>query len=225
MTLHWERKYSAELSLILGVIGLAILSAGATTWVGGNSARGDPVFSAVTGQGHGSVVQGSGQPAEPVPLTMTTSPQGDYRFLAPAAWSHPRDPMDRALEAFFVGPVDPARRTLVMMSVSRYPRAAQAISVEHIIAELEHDKTKHVLGAEPILVDGRPAHLARIHEVTSMLSKALEVLSLDLRESIVIVENGPDLLVIEYAASPELHGEYWPIFDRLVSSFQFVVTP
>ncbi len=225
MTLHWEGKYSTELILVLGMMSVAFLSVGATTWVDGHSTRGDPAFSAVTVQGHGYVVQESGQPAEPMPLTMTTSPQGDYHFLAPAAWSHPRDPRDRALEAFFVGPVDPARRTVVMMSVSRYPRTAQAISVEHIIAQLEHDKTKHVLGAEPILVDRRPARLVRIHEATSMLSKALEVLSLDLRESVVIVENGPDLLVIEYAASPDVYGEYWPIFDRLVSSFQFVVTP
>ncbi len=225
MALHWEGKYSTELILILGMMSVAILSVGATTWVGGNSARGDPVFSAVTVQGHGYVVQDGGPPAELLPLTMTTSPQGDYRFLAPAAWSHPRDPRDRKLEAFFVGPVDPTRETVVMMSVSRYPRTAQAISIEQIIAQLEHDKTKHVLGAEPMLVDRHPAHLIRIHEVTSLLSKALEVVSLDLRESVVIVEKGPDLLVIEYAASPELYGEYWPIFDRLVSSFQFVVTP
>lgn len=225
MTLHWEGKYSTELILVLGMISAAILSAGATTWVGGSSTRGDPVFSAVTVQGHGYVVQESGQPAEPVPLTMTTSPQGDYRFLAPAAWSHPRDPGDRALEAFFVGPVDQVNQTVVMMTVCRYPRVAQTASTEAMIAQLQLDRNKHLLGTEAVVVDQRPARLVRVHEVTSLLSKGLEVLSMDLRESIVIVENGPDLLVIEYAASPEVYGEYWPIFDRLVSSFQFMATP
>jgi hypothetical protein len=97
--------------------------------------------------------------------------------------------------------------------------------VKQIIAQLEHDKTKHVLGTEPILVYRWPVRLVRVHEVTSMLSKGLEVLSLDLRESIVMVENGTDLLVIEYVASPDVYGEYWPIFDRLVTSVRFHDSP
>lgn len=225
MTLHWESKRSSEIILAIGMLGFATVLAGAATLAGGNRSRGDPLPSSASPAEISDGKQGLAEGPDALQLAIFTSPRGDYRFPAPAAWSHPRDPRDRALEAFFVGPVDPSRRTIVMMSVSRYPRTAQATSVEHLIAQLERDKTKHVLSAEPILVDRRPARLVRIHEATSMLSKALEVLSLDLRESIVIVENGPDLLVIEYVASPDVYGEYWPIFDRLVSSFQFVATP
>ena len=223
MTLHWEHKYFAEISFVVGVIGLAMVSAGATMRSGASSARGDPVVLVASEQGSGHV-DVADPPSDMAPLTMTISPRGDYRFLAPAAWSRPADPRDRALEAFFVGPVDPARRTFVMISVSRYSRAAQALSVEGLIAQLEQDKAKHILRAEPMLVDRQPARLIRIHEVASMLSNALEVLSLDLRECLVIVENGPDLFVMEYAASPEMYGEYEPLFDRLVSSFRFVAT-
>lgn len=224
MTLHRESQYSTEIMLILGMIGGGVLLAGATMiWVSGSSTRGDPVVAIAT-QGP-ALVQEADQLAETIPWTMTTSPRGDYRFMAPTAWSHPVDSRDRALEAFFVGPVDAARRTVVMISVSRYSRSAHAGSVDQLVAQLDTDQTKHVLGVETIAVDRRPARLVRTHEVTSMLSKGLEVLSLDLTGSIILVESGPDLLVLEYVASRDLYGEYRPIFDRFVTSFQFVSTP
>ena len=207
-------RRSTVLLLVLGTLGVAILSADVAVWASGSSV-----------EGHECIAQGAGQAAEPIPVTITTSPRGDYRFLAPTAWNYPADPLDRTLEAFFVGPVDPVRRTVVMMSVSRYPPSARAHAMEQMISQLEGDKTQHILGAEPILVDRRPARLVRTHEVTSMLSKGIEGQSLDHRVSFVIVENGPDILVLGYDASPEVYEEYWPIFDRLVTSFQFVGAP
>lgn len=214
MTILADTRCSTVLLLVLGTIGVATLSADVAVWASGSSA-----------EEHECVAQGAGQAAEPMPLTITTSPRGDYRFLAPTAWNYPVDPRDQALEAFFVGPVDPVRRTVVMMSVSRYSSSARTHSLEQMISQLEGDKTKHILVTEPILVDRHPARLVRIHKVTSMLSKGLEVQSPDLRESFVIVENGPDMLVLGYDASPEVYEEYWPIFDRLVTSFQFVAAP
>ena len=224
MTLHWDTKHTTEIMLVIGVVGFAAVLAGAAASVVGSRAPGDsallasPVKAAEQG-----LADAGGVGA--LQMTVVTSPRGDYRFEAPATWANPLDPRDVRLEAFFVGPVDQTRHTMVMMMVSRYSQGEHLASMENLLAQLQGDKGKHVLGMETIAVDHRPARLVRMHEVTSMLSKELEVLSLDLRESIVMVENGTDLLVIEYVASPELYGEYWPIFDRLVTNFQFVSIP
>ena len=224
MTLHWDTTHTRELLLVIGVLGFAAVLASAAASLAGNQAPGNPMLldspAEATAQGH---AEAAGVVA--LQVTVVTSPRGDYRFEAPATWANLLDPRDETLEAFLVGPVDQRRHTIVMMMVSRYPQGEQAASMENLLAQLQGDKGKHILGTETIAVDRRPGRLVRIHEVTSLLSKGLEVLSLDLRESIVLVENGPDILVIEYAASPDLYGEYWPIFDRLVTNFQFVSTP
>lgn len=224
MTLHWETKLSREIILGIGMIGLAAAMAGAATLAGGNRTRGDPVLAAPTAQ-----ISDQGHALAESPRTLQfsvfISPRGDYRFEAPAAWVTPLDPRDLKLEAFFVGPVDQVHQTVVMMAVCRYPRVAQTASMESVIAQLQLDRNKHLLGTETVVVDQRPGRLVRIHEVASVLARSLEVFSIDLRESIVIVENGPEILALEYAASPDVYGEYWPIFDRLVTSFRFVSTP
>lgn len=224
MTLHWDTTHTRELMLVIGVLGFAAVLASAAASVAGSRAPGNPVLLASPVEG---AAQGHADAAGVGALQMmaATSPRGDYRFEVPATWAHPLDPRDGTLEGFFVGPVDQTRHTVVMMMVSRYPRGEQTASMENLLAQLQGDKGTHILGTETIAVDRRPGRLIRIHEVTSLLSKGLEVLSLDLRESIVIVESGPDLLVISYVASPDLYGEYWPIFDRLVTNFQFVSTP
>ena len=224
MTLHWDSAHTRGIMLVVGVVGVAAVLAGAALSVVGSRARGDPVFLAspvkAAEQGQADVAG-----VEGLPMRTVTSPRGDYRFEAPATWANPLDSRDVTLEGFFVGPVDQTRHTMVMMMVSRYSRGEQAATIESLLAQLQRDKGKHILGTETIVVDHRPARLVRIHEVTSMLSKGLESLSLDLRETIVMVENGPDLLVIEYVASPDVYGEYWPIFNRLVTNFQFVSAP
>lgn len=224
MTLHWDTKYTRELMLVIGVVGFAAVLAGVTASVTGSRAPGDPVLLASPMKA-AEQRQADAAGVGALQMTVVTSPRGDYRFEAPATWANPLDPSDVTLEAFLVGPVDQTRHTIVMMMVSRYSRGEHTASMEHLLAQLQGDKGKHILGTETIAVDRRPARLVRIHEVTSLLSKGLEVLSLDLRESIVMVEKGPDLLVIEYVASPDVYGEYWPIFDRLVTNFQFVSTP
>lgn len=220
MTLHWDTKHTTEIMLAIGVVGFAAVLAGAAVSVTGSRAPGGPVPLAsptkVAAQAHADAA-GVGA----LQMTVVTSPRGDYRFEAPATWANPLDPRDATLEAFFVGPVDQTRHTMVTMMISRYSRGKHRASMEDLLAQLQGDKDIHILGTETIAVDHRPARLVRTHEVTSMLSKGLEVLSLDLRESIVMVENGTDILVIEYVASPDVYGEYWPIFDRLVTSFQF----
>lgn len=224
MTLHWDTTHTRELMLVIGAVGFVAVLAGAAVSVTGSRAPGGPVLLASPAK---AAEQGQVEAAGVGSLQMTAmiSPRGDYRFEAPATWANPLDPRDVTLEGFFVGPVDQTRHTMVMMMVSRYSRRAHPTSMENMLAQLQGDKGKHILGTETIAVDRRPARLVRIHEVTSMLSTGLEVLSLDLRESIVMVENGPDLFVIEYVASPDVYGEYWPIFDRLVTNFQFVPTP
>lgn len=224
MTLHWGTTHTRKVMLVIGVLGIALVLADVAASVAGSRAPGSPVLlvSPVEAAEQG---QGDADGVEVLQMTSATSPKGDYRFKAPTSWIRPLDPSDVTLEAFLVGPVDQARHTVVMMMVSRYSRGERTASMKNLLAQLQGDKGKHILGTETIAVDRRPARLVRIHEVTSLLSKGLEVLSLDLRESIVMVENGPDLLVIEYAASPDVYGEYWPIFDRLVTNFQFVSTP
>ena len=223
MTLHWDTTHTRELMLVVGVLGFSAVLASAAASVAGSWAPGNSVLltSPVEGaaQGHADAAG-----VEALQMMAVTSPRGDYRFEVPATWAHPLDPRDATLEGFFVGPVDQTRHTVVMMMVSRYSQREHTASMENLLAQLQGDKGKHILGTEAIAVDRRPARLVRIHEVASLLSKGLEVLSLDLRESIVMIENGPDLLVIEYAASPDRYGEYWPVFDRFITNFQFVPT-
>lgn len=224
MTLHWGTTHTRKVMLVIGVLGIALVLADVAAAIADSRAPGSPVL-LVSPVEAAEQSQGDAVGVGVLQMAAATSPRGDYRFEAPASWLRPLDPSDVTLEAFLVGPVDQARHTVVMMMVSRYSRGERTASMENLLAQLQGDKGKHILGTETIAVDRRPARLVRIHEVTSLLSKRLEVLSLDLRESIVLVENGPDLLVIEYAASPDLYGEYWPIFDRLVTNFQFVSTP
>lgn len=224
MTLHWDIKYTREIMLVIGTLGFAAVLSGAVVLVTGSRALGDPVVLASPAKA-AEAGQGDAASFGTLQMTSMTSPRGDYRFEAPATWANPLDPGDVTLEAFFVGPVDQTRHTIVMMRVSRYPRGEHLASMENLLARLQGDKGKHILSTETIAVNRHQAFLVRTHEVTSLLSKGLEVVSLDLRHSIVMIENGPDFLVIEYVASPDLYGEYWPIFDQLLTNFQFVSTP
>lgn len=223
MTFHWRTPHTREVMLVVGVLGIALVLADVAASVADSRAPGSPVLLVspveAAEQGQGDAV-GVGI----LQMTAATSPRGDYRFEAPVSWSRPLDSSDVTLEAFLVGPVDQTRHTVVVMMVSRYSQREHTASMENLLAQLQRDKGKHILGTEAIAVDRRPARLVRIHEVASLLSKGLEVLSLDLRESIVMIENGPDLLVIEYAASPDQYGEYWPVFDRFITNSQFVPT-
>jgi hypothetical protein len=180
----------------------------------GNRARGDPVPT-TSGTQASDGAKALAQDAGALQFSVFTSPAGDYSFEAPGAWRKPLDPKDVAREAFFVGPVDQARHIIVFLTVSRYPRGGKTASIESMIAQMRLDKGIQTLADETLLVGRHPARSVTIHE------PAAGMLDVDLRESFVLVESGPNIFVLQYVSSPEVYAEHRPIFDRLVTSFHF----
>lgn len=214
MTIHWDTKNSKEVIALMAVIGVVVMLAAAIPLAVGNRARGDPVLSA-SGTQAAEGAKGLAQDAGALKFTVFTSPAGDYSFEAPAAWRSALDPHDATREAFFVGPVDKTRHLVVFLAVSRYPRSGKTPSIERMIAQQRLEEVEQILSDETLLVGRRPARFVTVHEPASGM------LDVGLRESFVLVENGPNIYVLEYVASPEVYAEYRPIFDRLVTSFHF----
>lgn len=214
MTIHWHTKNSKEVLALMAVIGVVVMLAAAIPLAVGNRARGDPILSASWTQA-AEGAKDFAQDAGSLQFTVFTSPAGDYSFEAPAAWRSALDPHDATREAFFVGPVDQARRIIVFLTVSRYPRGGKTASIESMIAQMRLDKGIQTLADETLLVGRHPARSVTIHE------PAAGMLDVDLRESFVLVESGPNIFVLQYVSSPEVYAEYRPIFDRLVTSFHF----
>lgn len=212
MVVHWDTKHSKEVIALIAVIGVVAVLAVAILRAGGNRARGDPVLT-TSGTQASEGAKALTQDAGALQFTTFTAPSGDYRFEAPGAWRNPLDPKDLTREAFFVGPVDQARHIVVFLSVSRYPRGGKTASIESMIAQLQLERGKQILSDETLLVGQRPARFVTFHE------PAAGIRDFDLMESFVLVENGPNIYVLEYVSSPEVYAEYLPVFDRLVTSF------
>lgn len=218
MKLHLEAKHTKEMLALLAAIPLAAMVAAAVLPQGRNRAHSDPV-SATTGREGSAIARNHIQVPDAVQFTVFTSPAGDYSFEAPAAWASPLDPRDPTREAFFVGPIDETRHTVVFLMVSRYPHRETTASLESLIEQLQLDPQKHVLSTESLVIDRHPARLVRIHQLADVPMWTLDIVHLDLQETAVFVENGSDIYVLEYVASPEVYGEYWPIMNRLMTSF------
>ncbi len=214
MTIHWDTKNSKEVLALMAVIGVVIMLAAAIPLVVENRARGDPVPT-TSGTQASDGAKNFAQDAGALQFTAFTSPAGDYSFEAPGAWKEPLDTHDSTKEAFFVGPVDQARQIVVFLTVSRYPRGGKTASIESMIAQMRLGSGTQTLSDETLLLGRHPARFVTVHE------PAAGILEFDLRESFVLVENGPNIYVLEYVASPEVYAEYRPILDRLVTSFHF----
>lgn len=215
MTIHWDTKNSKEMLALMAVIGVVVMLAAAILLAVGNRARGDSLVTA-SGTQTSDGAKGLVQDAGALQFTAFTSPAGDYSYEAPGAWRSPPDTRDPTQEAIFVGPVDQARHIIVFLTVSRYPRGGMTASIENMIAQMRLGKGTQTLADETLLVGRHPARFVTVHE------PAGGMLDFDLRESLILVEKGPNIFVLEYVASPEVYAEYRPIFDRLVTSFQFL---
>ncbi|MGE3977317.1 MAG: hypothetical protein AB7F94_06975 [Nitrospira sp.] len=162
---------------------------------------------------------------EPVPVhddlrfTAFRFLDGDFSFEGPTAWTTPVDPTDSALKALFVGLVDQSRHTVVLLSVSRYPRKGAAIEQE--IDRLQTNQRTEMLMHENCLVDQRPAHVLVIRDRIAVPMWESEFLAPILFENLVIVQDELDMYVLEYASTPEFYETYQPLFHRLVTSFRF----
>ncbi|BFU90476.1 MAG: hypothetical protein NTAFB01_16630 [Nitrospira sp.] len=162
---------------------------------------------------------------EPVPVhddlrfTAFRFLDGDFSFEGPAAWTTPVDPTDSALKALFVGLVDQSRHTVVLLSVSRYPR--KGVTIEQEIDRLQTNQRTEMLMHENCLVDRRPAHVLVIRDRIAVPMWESEFLAPVLVENLVIVQDELDMYVLEYASTPEFYEIYQPLFHRLVTSFRF----
>lgn len=220
MRLHPEAKHTKEMLALLAALGVTALVAAAVPLPERSRVHSDPIFATAGRQGS-ATARNHIQGPDAIQFTVFTSPAGDYSFEAPAAWASPLDPRDPTREAFFVRPVDQTRHTVVFLTVSRYPHRGTTASLESLIGQLQLDPQKHVLSTESLVIDQHPARLVRIHELAAVPMWTPEIVRLDLRECILLIENGSEIYVLEYVASPEMYGEYWPIFDHLVTSFHF----
>ncbi len=220
MALHREAKPPKELIVLIRVISASVVLAAAVALAGRNQVQSNPELTAF-GMRTSDGAQGLGLGAAALQYTVFTSETGDYSFEAPSSWAHPLKPRDPTREAFFVGPVDRTRHTGVFLTVSRYPRGGTSASIEVLIAQLLLDRTKQIVSNEALVIDQRPARLLTIQEHAAVPGWSPGIVHLALSESLLIIEDEQEIYMLEYVSSPELHREYLPVFDRLVTSFRF----
>lgn len=154
------------------------------------------------------------------PFKHFVSLDGGYTFEGPETWEQALDSFDPTRVASFVGPINRSQATVVFLIVRRYTQDGVIMSIENEISQLHLDRTRRLITDRIIRIGQHPARVMTVQEQATVLLRTLEIVEINLTESYVLIQESNSLYVLEYVASPDLFEVYWPIFDRVMMSFQ-----